>query len=173
MEIREEDRRLFMKYAAPCAGTLVCRGNISQNEVDELIDIVKNGGFLPVGVENIFKVAFSACSLIAIDSGKREIDRDVIHQYYLFSHDKMIDVRYEEMGDFDPEACRIRPGVVVATGNGFAIVENSRGTGTYRTDYCSVGKGDTVVTHWDFVVEKINRAVAEEMKRQKIVLRVV
>ena len=172
MKICEQDRTLFMKYALPCAGTLVKRGSITQEKWDELIDIVKNEGKIPDGAERIFKVAFAACSLIALDR-KTEIDKGVIHEYYLFGHDKVIDKRYGEMGDFDPDMCRIRPGIVKSFENGFVTVENSSGTGKYRADYCKVAKGDLVTTHWNFIVEKISEEMAEKMKKQKIELKVI
>jgi hydrogenase maturation factor len=172
MEIEEKSRLLFMKYALPCAGTLVKRGNITQEFVDNLIETVKNSEPLPKNSEKIFKVAFSACSLIALDQKGKMIDADTIHQYYLFEHDVVIDKRYEEMGDFDPDACRIRAGVVQAVGNGFAVVANSAGKRKYRADYCTVKEGDTVVTHWNFVVEKINQKIAEKMRLQKIELNI-
>jgi hypothetical protein len=170
--MNDRDRMLFMRYALPCAGTLVKRCSITQEKWDELIETVR-GGEAPDGAEKIFKVAFAACSLIARDAGKAEIDEEVIRQYYLFEHDRMIDKRYEEMGDFDTGACRIRSGIVRAVGDGHAVVENSTGTSSYRTDYCSVAVGDVVTTHWNFVVEKINAAVAKEMQMQKITARVV
>ena len=170
--MKEKDRMLFMKYALPCAGTLVKRRSITQEKWDELIAIVKNGDRIPEGSEKIFKVAFAACSLIALDKNK-DIDEEVIRQYYLFEHDKMIDKRYGEMGDFDPDQCRIRAGVVKSSREGFAVVENSTGTRRYRTDYCTVAKGDLVTTHWNFIVEKIDSATADKTKRQKIEMKVV
>ncbi|MCX6816049.1 MAG: hypothetical protein NT120_04325 [Candidatus Aenigmarchaeota archaeon] len=173
MNIEDKSRVLFMKYAIPCAGTLVSRGNIKKKDVDVLIDAVKNNKSIPKDTEKVFKVAFSACSILAMDAGKKKIDADVIHDYYLFKHDKMIDMRYEEMGDFDPDLCRIRPGVVKKVLHGIAIVENSAGSKKYRTNYCDVKEGDLVVTHWDFVIEKISRETAEKMLVQKKKLRVI
>ncbi len=147
--MNNEDRLLFMRYALPCAGTLVKRGNINQEEVDRLIEIVKNKDEIPTGAENVFKVAMTACKLIAKDSG-REIDSEIIRDYFINRHDEIIDKRFEEKKDFDPEACRVRKGVVSKASRGFATV----GTKVYRTDFCNIRKGDTVVTHWDFVVEK-------------------
>lgn len=161
-----------MKYALPCAGTLVKRGSVSQETIDRLILAVKTGKEIPKDAERIFKVAFSACSLSAIDSGKENIDEKVIRQYYLFGHDKMIDQRYEEMGDFSPDACRIRAGIVQSVRDGFAVVANSAGAAKYRTDYCPVKEGDLVTTHWDFVVEKIDPETARRMKTQKVELKI-
>jgi hypothetical protein len=151
--MNDKDRLLFMKYALPCAGTLVKRGKITQRELDKLIEIVKNNEEIPTGAENIFKVAMAACTLIAKDSG-RGIDSEIIRDYFINHHDEVIDKRFEEMKDFDPEACRIRKGKVLESGGLFVIVENSSGTGKFRTDFCKAKEGEEVITHWDFVVEK-------------------
>lgn len=155
MEIEEKSRLLFMKYALPCSRTLVKRNQVTQDEVDKLIDIVKNNKEIPKNAEKIFKVAFTACSLIALDTGKNKIDEDVIREYFLKKHSDVIEKRYEEMGDFDPKACQIRLGRVVSFQGDEAIIINSSGKRSYKTDFVKVQENDKVVTHWDFVVEVI------------------
>ncbi len=164
IEIEEGSRNLFMRYALPCAGTLVKRGTIKQEHVDILIDIVKNNRYIPDGSEKIFKVAFSACSLIAMKNGSESIDRNAIREYFLLGHDDAIEKRYGEMKDFDPQACRIKIGHVGLAENGSATV-GCCGTKKYRTDFVPDAKeNDIVITHWDFVVERINKAAAEKIK---------
>jgi len=43
MDIKPESRLLFMKYALPCAGTLVKRGAITQKELDLMQELVRKG----------------------------------------------------------------------------------------------------------------------------------
>jgi hypothetical protein len=156
MEIRGEDRILFMKYALPCAGTLVRRGIVDRDRIERLVDLVKENREIPSGEEKIFKVAFAACSLMAMDEKRGFIDSSVVRRYFLSGHDDVIERRYEEMGDFDPEECRVRTGTVVDVEDNFAVVKNSSGTRKYRIDFAqSIKKGDEVITHWDFVVEKV------------------
>ena len=171
MKIEEKSRALFMKYALPCAGTLVKRGIITQETLDNLLHIVKNNKEIPEGAEKIPAVAFAACSLIAMDKGKKEIDEAVIHDYFLFNHDDMIDKRYEEMGDFDPVACRTRVGSVLSTELEKASVLTDLGPKDFRTDFCDVHENDNVVTHWDFIVEKIDRELAEKVRHAKEVMK--
>jgi|SRR3989344_595458 len=169
MEIEKNSRILFMKYALPCAGTLVRRDIVSKEYIDNLIEAVKNNQHIPKDAEKIFKVALSACSLIALDNEK-QIDSDVIREYFLFRHDDMIDKRYEEMGDFDPEACRTRAGVVEFLEEKFAIVKNPSGKRKYRSDFVvDLQKNDIVVTHWNFIVEKIDKKTACKMNMSKAV----
>lgn len=168
MEIEENSRLLFMKYALPCMGVLVKRGKITQETVDRLFDSIKNGKGVPESAEKITEVAFAACSIIAIDNKKEHIDKDVIREYFLFRHDEMVDKRYDIMGDFDQQACRTRPGRVLSVSNGEAIVENSLGKKNYRTDFLPGARsGDLVVTHWNFIVEKIGHETAQKMAEQK------
>lgn len=154
MEIEEKSRVLFMKYALPCARTLVKRNQVTQEEVDALIELVKKG-VVPDGTEKIFKVALAACSLLALDANKRVIDEAVIRKYFLKKHSDMIEKRYEEKGDFDPVACQTRLGSVESVSPGKALVVNSAGKKDYRTDFVDVHEHDRVVTHWDFIVEVI------------------
>lgn len=155
MEINEKDRLLFMKYALPCAGTLVKRGSMLQKDVDTLIDIVKNGQKVPEGAEKNFKVAMAACTFIAKEKGKDLIDEDIIHEYFLLRHDDVIDRRYEEMQDFDPMACRVQFGEIEDIEKEFATVVTPDMRRKFRTDFVpGIKKNDKVVTHWDFVVEK-------------------
>ncbi len=154
VQIDDQSRQLFMKYAIPCGSTLVSRGSITQKELDLLRELVKRGEELPADAEKIFKVAFSACSLLAIDKGKDLIDNDIIHDYFLQGHDFMIDKRFSEMMDFDPQACRVRPGIVESVGNGFASVIIEGELKKFRTDFLPhVKAGDNVITHWDYIVE--------------------
>lgn|SRR3989338_3463198 len=167
MKIDEKSRLTFLKYAVPCAGTLVKRGTITQDHMDSLREAVKSGQ-APKGAERIFKVALSACSLLAIDMGKGVIDDEVLYNYYLFGHDDIIDKRFDEMGDFDAEACRIRAGIVEDVFPGSAVVSNSLGRKEYMTDFApGIEKGDAVSTHWDFIVEKIDPTVAKKMTDKK------
>ena len=169
MEIEEKSRLLFMRYALPCAGTLVKRHIMTQKQWDDLIDAVKNGRKVPKDSEKVFKVAFAACSMIAMDKKKRFIDSEVIREYFLFKHDDVINKRYEEMRDFDPEACRTKAGTVEEVKEGLATVKTRSGKGDFRVDFVKdLRKGDTVVIHWDFVTEKTDQKTADEMERKRL-----
>ena len=158
------DRKLFLKYAIPCAETLKKRGSITGEEIDKLITILRNNEEIPEGSEKVFKVALAMCSYIAMREGKREIDEEVIRRYFLYEHDKAIDQRFQEMGDFDPEACRTYPGKVAEVKEKTIFVRTPKGVKEYRNDFIRrVKKGDLVVVHRDFVVEKIDGKIAGMM----------
>ncbi len=160
------DRILFLKYALPCAGTLVKRGSVSQEEWDDSIRNLSNGHAKP-GAENTFKVATAFCTLMAKDAGESEISENTIRRYFLSEHDTVVDRRAEEMGDFLPDDCRIYAGKVADVAENRAIVETQRGKLEYRTDFCKVREGDTVVVHWDFVVEHVDLDTAKALWNAK------
>ncbi|MBI4182287.1 MAG: hypothetical protein HY520_04955 [Candidatus Aenigmarchaeota archaeon] len=149
------DRSLFLRYALPCAGTLVRRGKVTQDWVDELVRAVSGGAAIPQGAEQVFAVACAACSLRALDQGKQAIGPEVIRGYFRKGHDAVIDRRYAEMRDFDPEACRVRTGVVEDVSGSRARVRLGAQVRILRTDlFPRVRAGMRVVAHWDFIVEE-------------------
>ncbi len=153
--MRIKNRRLFFCYALPCAQTLVSRGQLKQEELDKIIEDFSNGKLPKKGFENNFKVAMAMLKILAQKLGKKEIDDEVIRQYYLVEHDRVVDQRYEEVGDFDPIACKIRVGEVLAIDGKKAKVKTEFGIKDYRTDFVKRLKvGDKVVVHYNFIVEK-------------------
>ena len=160
----DEDRLLFLKYALPCAGTLVKRGKVTQEYVDSLIKLVSEGRVPEENAEAMFKVANAMCEHIAARMGKSSIDAEVIRDYFLMEHSKVVDERYELMRDFDPSACKTYSGKVLGVGEGTALVETSRGRKEYKTVFeKGVREGDVVAVHFDFIVEKIPPSLARRM----------
>ncbi len=160
--LKQSDRLLFLKYAVPCATTLVQRKAISQKKFEELLQNVKSG-VLPQGEpEKIFKVAFAMCSSKAL-AKKSAIGAEIIRDYFWFCHDAVIDERFELMRDFDPVHCRTFPGIVEEIKNGKAVVKTSIGALDCFLDFeQGAKKGAYVVVHRGFVVEKISKKTALE-----------
>ncbi len=159
-----EDRLLFLRYALPCAGTLVKRGNVTKQYVDRLVEQVSRNEAPGAGAENMFKVANAMCDSIAERMGKPSTDAEVIRRYFLFEHSRVVDDRFNLMKDFNPVDCRTYAGRVIRAGDGSAVVETRLGQKVYRTIFAKdVRKNDMVVVHFDFVVEKVSKEVAERM----------
>ena len=125
-----EDRLLFLRYALPCAGTLVNRGKVSQRYVDQAVRLVSQNKAPRAKVEGIFKIANAMCGSIAKRMRKRNVDSKVIRQYFLLEHSDVVEDRYKLMGDFDPESCKTYPGTVTDLKNGKAVVKTSLGRKT-------------------------------------------
>lgn len=162
--MRIDDRLLFLRYALPCAGTLVKRGVVSQGQVNGMISLVSKNRLPPEGAEGIFKVANAMCTVIARRMGKESIDADVIRQYFLLEHSRVVDDRFELMGDFNPVDCKTYAGKVVEAGADSALVKTTLGERRYKMVFAKdVKKGDNVAVHFDFVIEKIPDSIVKRM----------
>jgi len=117
-----KDRLLFLKYALPCAGTLVQRGKISQKSINTAIKQVASDRSPKRNIEKIFKVANKECARIAKKMHKESIDSEVIRRYFLFEHDKVITERFKLMRDFNPSECRVYSGRIIKTGGKLAVL---------------------------------------------------
>lgn len=169
--MRIKNRRLFFCYALPCAQTFVKRNQLKQEELDKIIQDFSKGKLPKKGFENIFKVAMSMLQLLAMKLGKNVIDEKVMRQYYLLEHDKVVERRYEELGDFDPIACKVRIGEVLALDDEKAKVKTEFGIKEYRTDFVEGLKvGDRVIVHYDFVVEKFTEDIEKDLLKMKPIL---
>jgi len=165
--VKIDDRILFLKYALPCASTLVKRGVVTQEHVNSLIALVSDGEVPKEGAENIFKIANAMCESIAGRMGKGAVDAEVIRTYFLLEHSKVVDDRFESMKDFDPVACKTYAGKVAEVNGCFAIVETILGKQRYKTVFAKeVKKNDNVAVHFDFIVEKISAAIAGKMNER-------
>ncbi|MEM5803509.1 MAG: hypothetical protein QW350_02095 [Candidatus Aenigmatarchaeota archaeon] len=166
-----KNRKLFFCYALPCAQTFVKRGKISQEDLDKIIKNFSRGKMPKKGFESIFLVANNMLKIIAMKMGKDKIDMKVIRQYYLVDHDKVVDKRYEEVGDFDPIACKIRVGEVLSIKDNKAIIKTEFGIKEYKTDFVKkLRVGDRVIVHYDFIVEKFTKKIEKDLKEMKPIL---
>ncbi|MEM5807407.1 MAG: hypothetical protein QW474_03425 [Candidatus Aenigmatarchaeota archaeon] len=166
-----KNRKLFFCYALPCAQNFVKRGKINQEELDKIIKNFSMGRMPKKGFESIFLVANNMLKVVAMKMGKDKIDTKVIRQYYLVDHDKVVDKRYEEVGDFDPIACKIRVGEVLTIKNKKATIRTEFGIKEYRTDFVKKLKvGDKVIVHYDFVVEKFTKKIEKDLIKMKPIL---
>jgi len=163
--MRIGDRLLFLRYALPCASTLVRRGVISQDQVNRMITLVSKNQLPPEGAESIFKVANAMCTIIARRMGKRLIDDEVIRQYFLMEHSKVVDDRFSLMKDFDPTDCRTYAGKVVKVNKDTALVKTSLGEKKYRTIFArDVKENDDVAVHFNFIVERVPDQILKRIK---------
>lgn len=151
------DIKLFLRYALPCAETIVKRGWVERDVVElELERAAITGESPEVDIRDIFSIAYARCALIARQMGKDAVDAEVIRRYFWTQHDKAIEERHKEMGDFDKQACRVLPGkvstlspLVVETSSDSSEKDNS-----YRLD---LKVGDYVVVHYSRIVEKLTQ----------------
>ena len=84
------DRLLFLKYAVPCATTLVKRNTLAQKDYESMLASVISGRPPAGEPEKIFKVAYAMCSAAALENGG-EINAKVIRNYFWFGHDAVVE----------------------------------------------------------------------------------
>lgn len=163
-----QNRILFFKYALPCAETLIKRGNLTTEEFDNMLTKVMKDEEPEKNSENVFKVAMSHLKFISMQKKKSKIDEKTIREYFLFGHDEAVDERFDEMGDFDQEKCRIYPGIVREIKDGKTLVETPIGTEACKNYFVKDLKiKDIVVVHRNFVVEKISKNLAVRLMESK------
>jgi drug/metabolite transporter (DMT)-like permease len=157
-----KDLQLFLRYALPCADTLVKRGWVARDVVDvELEHAALTGEKPETDARDVFPVAYARCSLTARRMGKPSIDAEVIRTYFWGQHDEAIEERHKEMGDFDEEECRVLMGKVVNTSP--VTVRTPDGEKECRNPYnIDLSVGDHAVIHYSRVVERLSKEQARE-----------
>jgi hydrogenase expression/formation protein HypC len=164
----DESRLLFLKYALPCADTLVERGFVTQKSIRELIKNISLNKEIKEHPEKIFRTANFMCGKIARRIGKKCIDKNIIRRYFLFEHDKVVDSKYKLFKDFNSMQCRIFSGKIIKVKNKEALVQTIIGSKEYKIDFIPNLKiGDYVVVHRNFIVEKINESVFKKLWKFK------
>jgi len=170
MEMKKDDELLFLKYALPCAGTLlgkrVLDRMVTQADIDSWTAEVSEGRVPPGIAKNTFRLAWVMCDAIARKLGKKEIDAEVIQEYFLFEHNEVIKENAELMPHKDTFDCRIYPGKVLDVKDGRAIVETRLGEKEYKTAFMKtdgLNKGDTVAVHFDYISARISNENAKLM----------
>lgn len=159
----EEDKILFLKYAIPCGMTLVNRGDLKQSFLDVLKEKTLSGNVQDTNPEEAFKIAVRMCYLTAKKLGKNKIDSEVVREYFWHEHKEAVKWRSEVFRDIRLETCRVYAGEVMFAGE-FALVKTKLGNLEYRKDFVQdIQEGDFVVTHYDYIIEKIDRETAEKL----------
>jgi len=165
MEI--SDFVLFLRYALPCAETLVKRGWVGRDVVElELEHAAVEGEKPKTDIRDVFPVAYARCSLLAKRMERNAINADVIRAYFWAQHDDVIEERHKEFGDFDKELCKVVAGKV--SGTAPLKVETAAGERDCENPYgVDVASGDNVVMHYSRIIEKVSDEQARSILEGK------
>lgn len=157
----EEDKLLFLKYAVPCGITLVNRGDITEAFLEDLSSKTASGDIADVDPEETFKIAVRMCYLTAKKLNKEKIDSATIRQYFWHDHKDAIKWRSEVFKDVRLDTCSAYAGRVTFVGE-FVTVKTDLGIMEFRKDFIpDVQRDDYVITHYDYIVEKISEEEAK------------
>ncbi len=161
-----KDRELFLRYAIPCGEFLVKRGEVKQELLSKLNDVVRNGQETDIPIEKTFKVASRMCTILAKQMGKKEIDADVIRRYFLVEHENAIRWRKQIRPELKLEECLVYPGRVLKLGNESVLVKTPLGERLFRDDFANgIKANDWVSVHYDYIAEKISPDHVRMMRR--------
>jgi hydrogenase maturation factor len=148
---------------------------MTEAEASSAIKLVSNNEIPAEPVDEKFKVARGWCNAIAMRMGKTEIDTEVIRQYFFNVHSAVVDELVDNQRELnlkDPPdriRCKIRTGTVVAVNNETAIVETPNGDGAFKTLFAKdVKKGDRVIVHLDFIIEKVTAEVEASLSAKSV-----
>lgn len=164
-----KNKELFLKYAIPCGGVLVRRGELKKELLSDLTLRVEHGQDVNSPIENNFKVASRMCTILAKKMGKAEIDDEVIRRYFMFEHEKAIEWRKQIHPDINIRDCMVYPGKVIKADDGKVLVKTPLGEAFFNNVFDKeLNAGDKVTTHYDYVSEKAKTDhIGKMMNRMK------
>lgn len=161
------NRRLFFSYAHPCGDVLVKRGSMERSSLEGIRSSLRNGE--PVGANpRLFKVAYALLSMLASEKGKKAIDDEVIHEYYLRRHDEHVMSEAKIKEDIIPEMCRVFPGRIIEAHGKAARVETPVGERNINIEFVpNVHAGDFVTVHYSYACERIGEGEFKKLWGEK------
>ena len=147
---------LFLRYALPCANTLIERGETTKDEIEKMKKILQKGEEISNDAIKKFKVAYAFCKELGKKLNKNPMDEEVIRKYFWFEHDYLVDL----MGaDID---CKVYPARIEKIENKKAFVITPIGKMECKIELIkNLKKNDWVTIHRKYVVEKISEKDAK------------
>ena len=159
-----ENKRLFLRYAIPCGEVLVRRGTLDPGTLEKLKNGILYNRDVKIDVASLFPVASRMCTIIARRMGKDVIDDEIIRRYFLFEHEKAIKWRAKIYPDISVRECMVYPARVLKTGEEI-VINTVDGERVIKTLDPEVRRGDFVVTHYDYISERVPNETAKKLLR--------
>lgn len=162
-----KDKGLFFSYAHPCGDVLVKRGSMEENTLKEIREGLKKGGEIKAEPK-LFRVAYALLCMLAAERGKKEIDDDVIREYYWRKHDEHVMEEAKNRSDIIPHMCKVFPARVVGVREKEARVETPVGERRINIEFVpNVHAGDFVTVHYAYACEKIGEGEFKKLWGEK------
>ena len=164
MQISEPPEVLFLKYAFPCSFIILQRGEITQKEFDMLEDAAENNKIVSRKIlERVYHKAFEKIKPIAKEMNKDYWDIEVIKEYFLVRHNKLIDqgmFDYERAPETLKKLCKIHKAKVIDVKDDVLVVEYSDGNKKSKrpvmNHFVKEAKvGDEVMIHYGYWIEVV------------------
>jgi hypothetical protein len=151
----------FLKYAFPCAGVLRDKGDISEERYLELESAFRmKRGLERSLLEETFPAAFRRIRNLAQKMGKEPFDIEVIEEYWLRDHNKIIDEgegNYSKFPNWFKDYCKVHEAEVIGKLKaGFVRVRYNGVERNVQGELISdLGVGDVVRIHHAYAVERV------------------
>lgn len=158
--MKKEAERYFFKYAFPCAFLKLERKEITKKEYGEMEEKFCEGNTISKSkLERIFKPAFVRIKRLAKRMNKDYWNFDVIKEYWLNEHNRIIDSNeeaYSETTSAFKDLCRIHKAEVTEKKENSLIVSyRGKKRRVYNTIVQDAREGNKVTIHFAYAIEKI------------------
>jgi hydrogenase maturation factor len=165
--LRVRNKGLFFSYAHPCGDVLVKRGSMEEGTLRGIREKLRKGEEVNAEPE-LFKVAYALLSMLATEKGKKEIDEEIIHDYYWRKHDEHVMSEAKNKQDIIPERCKVFPARVIEVKGKDAVVETPVGERSINIEFVpNVHVGDFVTVHYCYACERISEDEFKKLWREK------
>ena len=150
----------FLKYAFPCANTLLCNNQITKKEFKELQkDVLEGKTVHRERLLKLFPAAFRRISEVADKINKCVWDSEVIRHYFIDEHNEYIDRgegNYKNFPKTFRNFCKVyKAEIVKKEGRFLSVKYNSMKREVLADLVPEAEKGDVVTIHQGYAVEKI------------------
>ena len=156
----ETPERYFFKYAFPCAFLKLKGEEITKREYYEMERKFYNGSSIgKKNLERIFKPAFIRIKRLAERMQKDYWSIDVIKEYWLKEHNKLIDKNdggWAEQQYRFKDLCKIhRAEIIEEKSKSLVVKYGNRKREVYNVLVPDAKKGDSVTIHFSYAIEKV------------------
>lgn len=165
--MRVKNKRLFFSYAHPCGDVLVKRGSMESRVLEGIRNRLRRGK--PMNEDpKLFKVAYALLSMLATEKGKKEIDEEIIHDYYWRKHDEHVMSESKIKEDVIPKMCKVFPARVIEVKGKDAVVETPVGERRVNIEFVpNVHAGDFVTVHYSYACERMGEGEFKKLWGEK------
>jgi hypothetical protein len=146
------DLKLFYSYALPCAELGVKIRSLSPEKIREFKKSFLNGE-LPPNPKQYFPLAVKMLEVTAKKQGKKEIDGQVLRQYFWRDHDQVVEERASFYDGFPVNLCKVFPGKMVSNDTALTPVGKRR---IKNNLVPNLRQGDLVTVHHDYACERVS-----------------
>jgi len=164
----DETVLLFLKFAIQCSGSPLNRTLIPPEDEAKARELVSKGKLPDRGFERRYRAAYGGCSILALEREKKEIDKEVVEEYFLYRHNSNLDTDLAMGRTYrDDIDCKTYPGAIEKIEDKeFATVKTPAGEmRCSRVFVGELGVGSLVAVHRNVIAIQISDDMATKMER--------